>query len=118
MFWPSCDFWPKVDAHWFELAVKDDTQMCGAPRMRKFVFISESRHVEVNTDSVWNDGELWRIIGIPSDVPTGTRFKVILEEVPSSTPFDTPVEDDNEKELKELKHKIEKLKKLVESLEL
>jgi hypothetical protein len=50
----------------------------------KFEFISESRRLTVQSESAFSDGELWRIIGIPTEVPVGKRFKVTLEEVPES----------------------------------
>jgi hypothetical protein len=88
----------------------------GAPRIkpRKYVFVSESQHIEVNSHSVWNDGELWRIVGIPKHVPTGLRFKVTLEQVPNDTPFDTEFED--EKTIESLKQKVSELTNLLNSV--
>ena len=84
----------------------------GAPKIkpRRFVFVSESRYIDVN--SVWNDGELWRIIGIPKHIPTGLRFKVTLEQVPNSTPFDTEFKD-KEETIYQLKARIIELERLL-----
>jgi hypothetical protein len=52
-----------------------------------------------------NDGELWRIIGIPGKVPTGKKWKVTLEEVPSDTKW-TATEEEMDKSIAESKEKI------------
>jgi hypothetical protein len=72
---------------------------------KRFVFASESRHIETGPTSVWNNGELWRVIGVPSEVPTGKRWKVTLEEVPSDTPW-TATEDEMDKAIVESKDKL------------
>lgn len=91
----------------------------GAPRIKpcKYIFVSESQHVEVNTHSVWNDGELWRVVGIPKHVPTGLRFKVTLEQVPNDTPFDAEFEDeDPSAKLNELRAQIKALEDQLEDI--
>lgn len=69
---------------------------------KKFVFVSESRYLSVNSASVWNDGELWRVVGIPGNVPAGKKWKVTLEEVSSDTKW-TATEEEMDKSISEIK---------------
>lgn len=72
---------------------------------KRFVFASQSQHIETASTSVWNDGALWRVIGVPSEVPTGKRWKVTIEEVPSDTPW-AATELEMDKAIAESKQKI------------
>jgi len=72
---------------------------------KRFVFASRSRHIETSSTSVWNDGELWRVVGIPSEVPIGKHWKVTLEEIPSDTPF-TATESELDKAIVDSKEKL------------
>ena len=82
--------------------------MCGGMRKespKRFVFASESRHLSTNSASVWNEGELWRVVGIPGVVPTGKKWKVTLEEVPYDTEWEA-TEDEMNKAIAKYKGKI------------
>jgi hypothetical protein len=72
---------------------------------KRFVFASKSRHIETESTSVWNEGELWRIVGIPGEVPTGKHWKVTLEEIPYDTPW-TATEAEMDKAIAESKEKL------------
>jgi hypothetical protein len=54
----------------------------------KFEFISESQHIVTLSDRDFSDKELWRVIGIPREVPVGKSFKVTLEELQKDLPKD------------------------------
>ncbi|MCK9567582.1 hypothetical protein M0R72_01370 [Candidatus Pacearchaeota archaeon] len=72
---------------------------------KRFVFASTSRHIETASTSVWNEGELWRVVGVPGEVPTGKHWKVTLEEIPSDTLF-TATEEEMDKAISNSKQKI------------
>lgn len=72
---------------------------------KRFVFASESQHIETGSTSVFNKGEWWRIIGIPSEVPTGKKWKVTLEEIPYKTPW-TATEAEMDKAIADLQEPI------------